>query len=196
MLKVKLFKTQIGFSFSFFAVIALIQLIQGTNYFLFALSACILHELGHIVMMCLFNVAPKQIIFYGAGIKITPDNSKITSVTFDFLILIAGVVTNFLLFLILYFCFQKNFNISLFAMFNLIIGVFNILPFKHFDGGKIIELILNSTATKHSYLIRKSIRIISIFLLIIFGIAFGYYQGINISLYFTILYIIISEIML
>ena len=143
-----------------------------------------------------FWCCPKANLFYGAGIKIVPDNSKVTSFLVDFLILIAGVFVNFLLFFILYFYFNKNFSVSLFALFNLIIGIFNILPFKYFDGGKIIELILNFTATKNSYVIRKFIRVISIIFLIAFGVIFGYYQGINISLYFTILYIIISEVMM
>lgn len=196
MLRFKLKKIEIAMSFSFFAVIALLQLIQGTNYMLFALIACIIHELGHIFVMCLLSIAPQKITFYGAGIKITPDYKKITSVFQDFLILIAGSATNLILFGILYPLSQNSFQIALFATFNLVIGIFNLIPFKHFDGGKIIELFINSSRMKNPIGVRKVIRVISIIMLIVFGVIFGLSQGINVSLYFSIGYIIFSELLL
>lgn len=196
MLSFKLKNTQIGFSFSFFAVIALVSIIQGTNYFLFALCACLIHEMGHIIMMFLFGVAPSKIVFYGGGIKITPDNKKISSVTQDFLILTAGIAVNMIVFISLYFVHSDNMALSLFAVFNLIIALFNLLPFKYFDGGKIIDLIVSSKAPRQIIGIKKAVRIVSVFSLVAFAIVYAIYKGINISLYFTLVYILISEIML
>lgn len=196
MLRFKLFGIKICFSFSFFALIALVSLIQGTNYFLFALSACLLHEIGHIIMMCLFGVAPKCITFYGGGIKITPDNKRISSFLQDFLILISGITVNFIIFAVLFILPQKSFSVSLFATFNLIIALFNLLPFKYFDGGRIIDLIISQKAPKHMVTVKKSIRIASVVMLVFFGVFYAVFKGMNISLYLTLIYVLISEILL
>lgn len=196
MLRFKLFKIETVMHFSFFAVIALLGLIQDNNYMLLALIACILHEFGHIFLMCLFGVAPKRITFYGAGIKITPNNKTITSNLQDFIILIGGSVTNLIILSILYPLSKDNFHVSLFAIFNLIIGVFNLIPFKHFDGGKIIELFLVSKVPEKSIKIRKIIRVISIILLLALAIWLVTQHSMNVSLYFSIGFIIFSELIL
>ena len=69
----------ISFSFSFFAIIALLILIDGTNYAMLGLIACLIHELGHIFIMCLLNISPSRIIFYGSGIKIIYNYNNITT---------------------------------------------------------------------------------------------------------------------
>ncbi len=196
MLRFKIKNIEIAMHFSFFAVVALLGLIQESSYMLLALIACMLHESGHILLMCLFSVPPKKITFYGAGIKITPDNRKITSTVQDFLILSSGSVTNIILFAVIYPITKSSFNFSLFAVFNLIIGLFNLIPFKHFDGGKIIDLFLVTKKPEKSIAIRKVIRYISVFLLVLFGIVLLIKKSSNISLYFTICFIIISELIL
>ncbi len=196
MLRFKIKNIEIAMHFSFFAVIALLGLIQESSYMLLALIACMLHESGHILLMCLFSVPPKKIDFYGAGIKITPDNSKITSTVQDFLILSGGSVTNIILFAVIYPMTKSSLNFSLFAVFNLIIGLFNLIPFKHFDGGKIIDLFLVTKKPEKSIAIRKIIRYISVSLFVLFGVVLLLKKSSNISLYFTICFIIISELFL
>ena len=196
MLRFKINKIEIAMHFSFFAVVALLGLIQETSYMLLALIACLLHESGHILLMCLFSVPPKKITFYGAGIKITPDNRKITSIIQDFFILIGGSATNITLFGIIYSTTKSSFNFSLFAVFNLIIGLFNLLPFKHFDGGKIIDLFLVTRKPEKSIAVRKIMRYISVILLVGLGLVLLLQGSTNISLYFTITFIIFSELIL
>lgn len=196
MVEFKFGKSTFSLSFSFFAIITLLLLTDGTNYTLLGLLACIFHELGHIFVMCLFNVSPKKIVFYGAGIKIVPDNTKITSFSSDFFILIAGSLTNFCLFVISYYIGKNNFEISLFSAINLIIGIFNLIPFKHFDGGRIIELFLNRFIGDKALLAQKIIRFICISILIIIATYFLLMHKGNFSLYATLGYIIFSELLL
>lgn len=196
MLSFKLGKLRISMCFSFFAIITLLLLLDGTNYAMLGLIACIVHELGHIFVMCLCSISPKKIIFYGAGIKIVPNYDKITSVTQDFFVLIAGSLTNLIIFSVLYPLSQGDFQIALFATINLVIGIFNLIPFKYFDGGRIIDLFINVFCEKNALVLRKIIRIISIIILIIFGVVFGITQKGNLSLYLSIGYIIFSELML
>lgn len=195
MLSFRIFKTNISIAFSFFAIVAILILFDKTNYAMLGLIACILHELGHITAMCFFCISPKRIIFYGAGIKIVPDFKKTTTIFQDYLILLSGSMTNFIVFITLYSLSMNNFVIALFSVINLVIGAFNLIPFKHFDGGRIIDLILISNSS-NPIRIRKVIRVISIIMLIILGIFFAYLQYGNFSLYLTIGYIIFSELML
>jgi len=194
MFSIKLFNTKIEFCFSFFAVIALVSLFDGTSYILLGLLCCLLHELGHISAMCIFNVPPRKIQFYGAGIKITV-NEKMTSLKKELIIELAGCITNVLIFFILYF-FAQSFTVKIFATMNLIIGLFNLLPFKYFDGGKIIDLLLDLYSDKNRYALRMGIRIIAISLLVIVGIICYLKNKGNISLFISIIYIIISELFL
>ena len=122
MLKFKIGKIEIILCFSFFAVIALLELLKENNYLLLCLTACILHELGHIFAMCLFSIAPNKITFYGAGIKITPGYNKITAFSQDLIILMAGSVTNLIIFAFITLFRNHNFTNEVFAAINLSIG--------------------------------------------------------------------------
>ena len=73
---------------------------------------------------------------------------------------------------------------ALFATINLVIGIFNLIPFKHFDGGRIIDLILFSSSSHDTLKIRKAIRILSIILLVIL-IAYKSYFFYSIDLLFN-----------
>lgn len=194
MFKFSILDTKIEFCFSFFAVVALVSFFDGTGYILLGLLCCLLHELGHICAMCIFEVPPQKIQFYGAGIEISV-NEKMTSLKKELIIEMAGCITNILIFFILYF-FARSFTVKIFATMNLIIGLFNLIPFKHFDGGKIIDLLLDTYSTKYRYILRKAIRIISIILLCLVGIFFYCKNQGNISLFISIIYIIISELFL
>ncbi len=196
MLKFKIGKIEIILCFSFFAVIALLELLKENNYLLLCLTACILHELGHIFAMCLFSIAPNKITFYGAGIKITPGYNKITAFSQDLIILMAGSVTNLIIFAFITLFRNHNFTNEVFAAINLSIGIFNLIPFKHFDGGKIIDLFLSEYCLKMGRVIREITRWVSIILLVVFSIAFVFEQGGNVSLYISVTYIIISELFL
>lgn len=194
MFSFRLFNIKVEFCFSFFAVVCLVSFFDGTSYILLGLLCCLLHELGHITAMCIFNVPPKRVQFYGAGIKITI-NEKMVSFKKELIIQLAGCITNILIFGALYFLYH-SFTVKVFATMNLIIGIFNLLPFKYFDGGKIIDLFLDTYPTKNRYILRTAIRILAIAFLSIVGIIFYLSNEGNISLFITIIYIIVSELFL
>jgi len=196
MISFRLKKISISIAFSFFAVLTLLLLLDKTKYTMLGLIACILHEMGHIFVMCLCEISPNKIILYGAGIKIIPNYDRITSMRQDFFILIAGSLTNFIIFAVLYPISQNNFTLALFSVINLVIGIFNLIPFKHFDGGRIIDLVISNYAKKNSIAMKKAVRVIAILSLIMLGMGFALTQKGNISLYLSIGYIIFSELML
>jgi Zn-dependent protease len=187
---------KIGMSFSFFAVIALLVSFEGTSYVLLGLIACILHELGHISAMCLYGVSPKEIVFYGAGIKIVPNYNKLLPLRKEIIILLAGSISNFQIFGALYFFSRGDFHAQLFAAINLIIGIFNLIPFKYFDGGRVLELVLSESSAKNPYFIRRTISMVMIMLLLALVVIMAVNGTVNPSFYFSIGYIVFSELML
>ncbi len=130
--------------FSFFFVIALLGLTKGFEELrLFAgLGACICHELGHIFVMSVFGSAPREITFYGGGIKIVPRGERQVGRGGQTFILLAGCAVNFALAAVL-----RVFGAPETAVLvNVVLGCFNLLPFSYFDGGRIMKLWLPPAA--------------------------------------------------
>lgn len=188
MFEIKINKLKICFLFSFFALFAV--LFYSDNYIeiLTALTACILHETGHLTFMILFKNYPEKIVFYGGGIKIIPDN-KMLSYKKDIIINLAGCLVNLIIGSIL----LLIDSFTLLGKLNIIIGVFNLLPFSSFDGGNVLKLIfLNKYHDKYMIIYKISAKLLC-FLLLFSGIYCIEMFKINISLVVTIVYIILSE---
>lgn len=185
MLILEVYQTKIKVSFSFFAVMALIVLYQHafTYNLLLALSCCIFHEFGHLFTMFLLSQVPDEIVIYGGGIRIKNRNNLI-SLKSELIILIAGCLLNLI---IAFFSIVINQRISDFASANLFFGLFNLMPVKYFDGGRILAKLFNDAP------ITKIIRILFIILLLFIVIMMIIKGFFRISLIITFVYIIISE---
>ncbi len=181
-------KTKIGLSFTFFALIAVVT-VWDTSLgvkVIVALLCCILHELGHISAMCFFGSSPARIIFYAGGIKIQTAKNKLVSHDQEIIILLAGCTVNLLIALMIYIlCGHLNH----FAYANLFLGIFNLMPVKYFDGGRILnELILNTKI----YDFIRGMFIIFLAAVMIKMLILG---QVNISLLVTFVYITLAELL-
>lgn len=112
------------------------------NYFLIISFILLMHDLGHIIVMKLNNIKINQIVILPFGSVINSSiNSNIKSKTL-FLINIAGVLMQVLLYLLFYFLY--NFNIindlsyNIFLFYNKLIIIFNLVPIIPLDGSKIL----------------------------------------------------------
>jgi Zn-dependent protease len=136
--EIKIKGIRFGVAFSFLAVVGLLCTGGGTGRtVLTALVCCLLHELGHLTFMLLFSRKPESVILYGGGIRIKP-SAHCGSQTEDIIILLSGCAVNFA-------CALGSLHISglgTFSRINLILGVFNLLPFGYFDGGRVLQLII------------------------------------------------------
>ena len=65
------------------------------------LVSCALHELGHLVLMTAFGSSPQEIVVYGGGIRITPDNKQLSKYH-ELAVLFGGAAVNFALCLLSY----------------------------------------------------------------------------------------------
>lgn len=120
---------------------------------------CLIHEIGHIFFIKLFNYKVISIDIYPFGGYTKVDKMINTSINKDILISLGGIIFQSILYLFTY-------KYSLFTYYNLIILVFNLLPIIPLDGNKVLNLLLEK---KYSYYLSYKLNIfISIIFLILF----------------------------
>ncbi len=187
MIVFKLFGMHICFDFSFFAVIAIFLLFFGNGLWVDALLACIIHELSHLLVMRAFNIVADRITFYGAGIRISSGGVEKCAFLPRCAIYSAGCFANLIMFATMLIC--SNYCS---AAVNILICIFNLLPFGELDGGALLRMILICNAPPECIdVIEKIVEILVIILLSVsFVIVFG---GINISLFIVLFYFLVSS---
>lgn len=196
MIGFKIGHIQICFHFTFFAIIALLMLLEDTRYTIYGLYACILHELGHLFVMQLLGVKTSRILFYAAGIKINFLHQSILPFWKDLLILSGGCFINFFTFGLFMFLSKTNEELLVFAVINLIIGIFNLLPVRGFDGEKISDLLIEQHLPIEKIVLAKRVmHIVCIGVIFILLFFFWFNHNRNISLYFTLLYFLFSSML-
>ena len=186
-------KLTVVFDFSFFAAVALLNLLNG-SYALLGLAACIWHELGHLIFMKICGIPIKRMVFYGAGIKIIPGKLiDFTDFGTSFLILIGGSGANFTLAAGLWLI--NSPTARLFAAINALIGTFNLLPLQYLDGGKIILLLIRKLCSySAACLLERFFKWCNVFLIMTVLIVFAFLGKGNITLYATLCYLLVTSI--
>lgn len=137
---------KITVSFTFFALIILLVIFNKNDFLYFTCFFAIIHELGHLFFLNKFGVkiCELKISLFGANIK--TESFKKISIKKDVIVLLSGPLVNLIFSAVLYFVnlIIKNVDLSNLILINLGLGIFNLLPFYNFDGGKIIEILLKS----------------------------------------------------
>lgn len=180
---------KIKLSFSFFAVLAVLFLIGDSFAVITALLCCFIHEFGHMIMMYRYSVPVSEIMLYAGGIKLKCEPERLYDKKSEVCVLLAGAGVNIICFLV----FRRI--LIQFAYTSLILGLFNLLPFKYFDGGRVLKLVFEdsvSAAMNTAYKVIRSVLILLTVCVIIIMI----HNGItNLSLIITLIYIAVSEIL-
>lgn len=134
----------IRFKISYFFTLAITIFIASdrTGNILSFLLATLVHEAGHLLCMMLFKAKPREIILTPGTVRIV--NGSITTNNENLLILISGPITNLVFFIIFI-----NFSpFKLFALVNLVLFFFNLMPIDGLDGGSILKLVLKMKHTE------------------------------------------------
>lgn len=140
MFVIKVGKMPIKISFWFVATLTLLLLIDKGGYGIVSIVTILLHELAHLFMFFVIGCFPKEISFEITGIKIIKPISKLGYLD-EFLVQSAGIIANLWVFIMLLPWVLENggqintFNV--FCFMNLAVGLFNALPIKMLDGGKL-----------------------------------------------------------
>ncbi len=151
-MKIKIFGTKIYITFYFFAFLTLLVLTDKSGYFIPMVLAVVIHEAAHLLAMRLVGCAPKEIVLIPASIRIVRGIAVKNS--HEIAISLSGPLANTVFFCIFYLCFILFSHNKLldFAIINLLIGAFNLLPVKGLDGGiilrKICEIFMSEQKAK------------------------------------------------
>lgn len=155
--------------FLFIAVVTVFLLTDTTGLAVICILCCALHELGHIISFHIAKIKPNSLVFDITGIKLEQPKQQLSFIT-EFFVLISGSLTNYILALVGYII-SPSTNVN-FILINIIIGTFNLLPLKTFDGGKILFVVSScfldyKQAYKFSFIIDRitTILLISLCLL-------------------------------
>ena len=132
MITIKTGRVKIVLKFGFFLATALLCLTDKGGLALCMMCSCVIHEIGHITATVLCNVKIEKIIFDFGGIKMVSE-CKIKSISTDIFVLLSGPFFNMLSALFYY-------HLECYTAFsvNLILALFNLLPFSTLDGGAIL----------------------------------------------------------
>ena len=178
---------QFQISFSFLAVWSLLLIINDTTFLISSFLACFLHEVGHLMAMLVLGQKIRTVSFYGMGIRICPEH-MLYSFLSDILVLISGPAVNLITGGILYFL---TGNIELSGL-HIILGTFNLLPYRNLDGGAILHIILSYFIIDEKTVERIMLIICIIFSILVLIISI-YNKIFNITFYAVLIYLIFSE---
>lgn len=193
-MKLKILKTDVSISFLMICLASLCIIMGVFQNFLLCIFAILIHEAGHIFTMRLFGYSPDKIKISLYEIQISDNSRQRRTNKQNFFIIFFGPFANFICFIICYllylFC---NAIFMPFAIANLSICIFNLLPVLSLDGGQMLYILL---LKKHSETFaEKAVNIISfifLFPLSAAGFLLLFNSEYNFSLLFVCFYIVLS----
>lgn len=144
---------------------------QNLAYIAAILLVIIIHEVGHFLMMRLYNYSNVKIFIVPLLGAFTSGKKQKVSQKQLILIILAGPVPGIIIGSVLYFLNidMKDTTLTMLANSFLVINVLNLLPFFPLDGGRLFETLF----FKENFLIRFVFGIISILALFVMTLVFG-----------------------
>ncbi len=187
-MRFKVKNTEINLSFTFFAVFIILLCIGELKICLYSLVASLIHEIVHIIFIGIFSGNITRISLSGFGANIVRGNDNLLSYYEEAVISFSAPVFNIIISLILFMLYK---NLTIFAGVNLIIGLFNLLPYYDFDGGRGLMFLLKYFLSNDKA--EKVLDVFSVTVTIIFSFVsvyiFFYHQR-NITFIFLSIYMI------
>lgn len=136
MIRLRFFGLDTCFTFGFFLGVSLLSWFHSPSVGVMAVSACVIHELGHCFMAIILNVKIIGVKFWVGGVLIKKEN-RIIPVSHELMILICGPAFN-LIFAVFYALGGRLDEAAVNAAF----ALFNLLPCRTLDGGSMLCLLL------------------------------------------------------
>lgn len=194
-MKFKFFGTEIYISFLFCAVVCFMLVVDRTGLVIPTLFAVFIHESGHLLAMWAADCHPRAIRLIPSSVQIirgfSPKKCGEIAVT------VCGPASNLVIFGVLFgnfFIFKSEQSLS-FAILNLVIAVFNLLPVSGLDGGTLL-----AAAIAHFTDIYRAERIVRIITAVFACITFllGVYLWVsgtvNISVFIVAAYLAVCSL--
>lgn len=139
----KLCGVKITLHFSFFLVLSLFLLLDKSGWALIILISVAIHELAHLVVMKLVGIAVEEIKFSPFGIGIQQKTIRTISYTKELFVYLAGPAANLTIAcsgIVAENLFDSKW-LTVIAVINLVMGIFNLIPVIPLDGGRILNCV-------------------------------------------------------
>ncbi len=136
---------KLKFTTSFLAVAMLMIALDLKEQFFIIFLIVTLHEFTHVFFAKLFGLKIKKITFLPMGEVAEFENIEVASPFKRFIIFVSGPLMNLIIGMsTLFFVRNKEGLLYFFAMGNMMIGTFNLIPAFPFDGGRILQMVLGN----------------------------------------------------
>lgn len=184
----KIKSANVKISFTFFAIILLVICFDNEKILLFSLIFSLVHEIVHVIFiyLCGGGVDEFSLTLFGGNIK-RKQNYKLSNIKEAIISLSAPATNLFVGVLFLLGGFQTV------GYVNLVLGIFNVLPFYDFDGGRGVYYIL-SNHLDHTKIVKilNITSILSVSLITTVTVTLFLNQKIGISILVLSVYMIFS----
>lgn len=179
-------KIHFSITFGFLFLIA-VNSASADSYALLCIMFCAVHELSHLAVMSILGISTEEIKFYGGGIKICGCGVELMDRPKKAAVYSAGCISNIVMFSLFFILGSTEY-----AMINLCIALYNLLPVEYFDGGKLLSIVF-----PHSDKCLKTVSniCISIVLASIAGSVIFISHSISPSAVLTVAFIVVSELL-
>ncbi len=188
--------TEIYVSFLFVAVVAFMLCVDRTGLVIPTLLAVLVHETGHLFAMWLTECNPKSIRLVPASVRIT--RSFAAAQRKEWLITLMGPAMNLTVALVLGVNYHLSGNVGVleFAVLNVILGLFNLLPVRGLDGGTAVRMILCRYSTPDfAEKVLQIITLITALAALTVGIIFAANGEFNPSVFIVALYFAVAALL-
>ena len=130
------------------AMVLAVLLTQRGLLFWYFLLPVLLHESGHLLAMALCGAKIEAIACTAFSIDIQRGGQPM-GLGKEMFIALAGIITNGLVAVGLYFFAFPSLRVMLFTMVNVAVALFNLAPIGDLDGGQVLRIILSHTGSHH-----------------------------------------------
>ncbi len=130
--------TELRVTPGFFLLLALAAAWGAGEVLPHVLLSALCHELGHLLMLWCVGVCPQRITLHAGGVEIRAAGQEKLSYGGEILCVLAGPAVNLALAVL----FARVSHDYLFAGANAILAVYNLLPIRNLDGGRLLYLTL------------------------------------------------------
>ncbi|MBQ8740433.1 MAG: site-2 protease family protein [Clostridia bacterium] len=189
-MKLKFFGTEIYISFLFCAVVCFMLVVDRTGLVVPTLFAVFIHETGHLLAMWAADCQPRAIRLIPTSVQIvrgfSPKRCGEVAIT------VCGPAANLVIFGVLtanFYIFKSEQSL-MFALLNLVIAVFNLLPVSGLDGGTLLTLaIAHFTDIYRAERIVRIITAVFAFIAFLLGVYLWVSGTVNISVFIVAVYL-------
>ena len=191
-MKFKFFGTEVYVSFLFCATLCVMLAIDRTGLVIPTLFAVFIHESGHLLAMWAADCQPKAIRLVPASVQIVRSFSG--KQRGEVAISICGPLANLVVFaslLVNYMIFDSQQSLK-FALLNLVLAVFNLLPVSGLDGGTLITMFISKFTDV--YKAESIVRIITLafaFFAFLIGVYLWSSGTVNVSVFIVAMYLVV-----